>query len=325
MRGTSKYLIGGASRSPSVALSKNPTPGPSHSSTPTFTIPVLPPMNKSRQYTFDDEDEEYEDLGHEEEEQVGYEYEDGDPLSTIAFVEVRDEAAVPETINSATSTHWDNGEEVTPDERNVLLAMDSDEQRAYAMMIRRRDRESLEDGLIESIPPILPKTVTVGPQKRAKKSNKENIDTGKTIVEGETKDKSSEKEPRRSTRKLPVNPPMAGSASGQNDSVTTLTLTVATTAHSSSSTSILALNGQMPSLPDWIEDAMSRLDKMCDGAMWTSILVKWIDLETQLEFPKGRVSNHFNRCKTNNLPIQYTVKDTYAIQYASPRTTRCLD
>lgn len=43
-------------------------------------------------------------------------------------------------------------------------------------------------------------------------------------------------------------------------------------------------------LPPWIEEAMPYLLAMCDDVHWTSLLLKWVELERQLGFIQGRVS-----------------------------------
>lgn len=280
-------------------------------------MPILPPPNKSRQdpfndevdnevdYEVDDEDEDYNEL--ELDDRVEYEAENLDP-STIS-ADARDEDAHPETINNIPRAEWDNGEEVTPEERVVLLAMDSDAERARAMILRRRDRESLADGLISHIPPIcgVPVAEATKPAKRKTQN------AGKTTANEKSKD--SGKVPRRSARNsVNANTESVSVSDGPETSSTlTLTPTPTITTHSRLSFGNPAgPNDEAQTLPDWIEEAMSRLDKMCDGAMWTSILVKWIDMETQLGFPKGRVSPHFNLLRNPEL-THLIVEDTHAV------------
>ncbi|KZP04965.1 hypothetical protein FIBSPDRAFT_673419, partial [Athelia psychrophila] len=41
-------------------------------------------------------------------------------------------------------------------------------------------------------------------------------------------------------------------------------------------------------LPAWLEESVTHLQGLSEDAQWTSLLVKWIELERQLGFPKGR-------------------------------------
>lgn len=292
MRGSCPDPLQGNSRSPSVGLFADRTPGPSQTHTPIPTVPVLPLVNDSRPDSDLDEeealDDEYDDLAGEEERRSYGATEDLVPIFDDAHGEealITEEAPMPQ---------WDNGEHVTPEERVILLAMDSDKERAHAMNMRLRDRESVDQGLLTHVLPILPKHKPGAEKKqqRAKEPSKKTKAKGKTTAEGETEDSSSGKKPRRSARKLPTTSGSRSASDTAQDESLTTTFTSASTTLSPLSTAISAgLNDG--SLPDWIEEAMSYLDQMCAGPTWTSIIVKWVDLETRLKFPKGRVSNCF--------------------------------
>ncbi|KZP10427.1 hypothetical protein FIBSPDRAFT_698212, partial [Athelia psychrophila] len=53
-------------------------------------------------------------------------------------------------------------------------------------------------------------------------------------------------------------------------------------------------------LPDWIEEAMPHLMAMCHDMHWTSLLLKWVELERQLGFLKSRT----NQLSTTSRPAQ---------------------
>ncbi|KZP18046.1 hypothetical protein FIBSPDRAFT_671037, partial [Athelia psychrophila] len=55
-------------------------------------------------------------------------------------------------------------------------------------------------------------------------------------------------------------------------------------------------------LPDWIEEAMRYLLEMCNDIQWTALLLKWVELESQLGFLKGR--SRSNQLSVTNRPAQ---------------------
>lgn len=167
---------------------------------------------------------------------------------------------------------WDNGEEITAEEREALLEMRSDAERARAMNIRRRDRVQFSNGLIDSIPPIVSK-IPPAVEKSKKKKKMESIKKGNVSVsDADVRSKND-----RSTRKKPQAPPPTSSPHA---------------------TPLLALqpnpstteDRQGPDFPEWMIAAMPCLQGLSGDPQWTSLLEKWVCLERQLGFPKGRVS-----------------------------------
>ncbi|KAF7976044.1 hypothetical protein HWV62_7950 [Athelia sp. TMB] len=168
---------------------------------------------------------------------------------------------------------WDNGEDITAEERAVLLAMESDAERLRAMRIRQRDREQFDDGLIRNIPPIVPKVVASVPKPKASTKSKASKKGGQsTDGEGGKNDRSALKKPS----------PLIPSS---------------TTLNSSQTSSSFATNPDVPpseetrdaGWPEWVVVAMPHLQALSDDVQWTSLLDKWIELERQLGFPqKGR-------------------------------------
>ncbi|KZP28681.1 hypothetical protein FIBSPDRAFT_669240, partial [Athelia psychrophila] len=55
--------------------------------------------------------------------------------------------------------------------------------------------------------------------------------------------------------------------------------------------------------PTWVEDSITHLQELCEDAQWTSLLVKWVELERQLGFPRGRA----NMLASSNRPAQVGV------------------
>ncbi|KZP13251.1 hypothetical protein FIBSPDRAFT_666950, partial [Athelia psychrophila] len=58
-------------------------------------------------------------------------------------------------------------------------------------------------------------------------------------------------------------------------------------------------------LPAWIEEALAYLQPMCDSMQWTSLLMKWVELERQLGFLNGRA--RANQLSPTNRPAQIGV------------------
>lgn len=191
---------------------------------------------------------------------------------------------------------WDNGENVTADERIFLLAMETDLERARAMNIRRRDREALEDGLIEKLPPFMakpiPSTKSTTKKPRASRAKGKGKAAVKEIVKDTDQTSVSERGGlrRKSARRLKNaaladHPPSA--LDNDRDSPTS-PLLAADLIELANSLSNPALDED--TLPPWIEEAMPYLLAMCDDVHWTSLLLKWVELERQLGFIQGRVS-----------------------------------
>ncbi|KZP18445.1 hypothetical protein FIBSPDRAFT_1027543 [Athelia psychrophila] len=51
-----------------------------------------------------------------------------------------------------------------------------------------------------------------------------------------------------------------------------------------------------------VEDSITHLQELCEDAQWTSLLVKWVELERQLGFPRGR--SKANMLASSNHPAQ---------------------
>ncbi|KAF7967411.1 hypothetical protein HWV62_34381 [Athelia sp. TMB] len=206
-------------------------------------------------------------------------------------VRVNGNPTLPERLPEAT---WDNGESITAEERAVLLAMDTDEKRRHAMVIRRREREQLEDGEIEKVTPIVAKLPAASkkPSEKAKKA-KVNDKSKATAPE---KKKDSQGPVRRSSRQkggntelsaLPVStnvdPPPAPPVPNTLDATTAEPSPIST----SSVTSTLKPGADKENLPEWIEEALGHLHNLCDDARWLALLVKWVEFERRLGFPNG--------------------------------------
>lgn len=185
-------------------------------------------------------------------------------------------AAEPEGVRVET---WDNGEEVTVAERAALLGMDTDEARARTMIIRSRERQLLKDGEIGELTPIIPqpsKVVKKGPAK-AKKGKA--VEKPKGVVPEKQKD--SDRGTRRNDRHKPSTSPPLPAPGGDSDSLPPAVPI---------STVSTSLNADEEGLPEWIDEALLHLNAMCDDGEWAALLVKWIELESLMGFPKGRVS-----------------------------------
>lgn len=185
---------------------------------------------------------------------------------------------------------WDNGEHLTPEEREIVLAMPNDAERTRAMNIRRRDQESLEQGLLDKLPPFLtkPPAPTKPAAKRKARVSKATTKEPVGDVDGRLGDNR-----RKSARHLKQTDVITGPDHPS----------ILDNAHTSRAASPLTTDLRDPdkpladptpsedALPDWIEEAMRYLLEMCNDVQWTALLLKWVELESQLGFLKGRVSN----------------------------------
>lgn len=324
-------------------LLKPSTTGPSKSSTP--VLPTLFSLfDDPSERTHDSDDDE---MGDSDDEMRDMEDEDmfDSPLS-----DSHEEFAIPSaeantvvrstpdmTVDEAVGD-WDNGEEIMPDERVFLLALGSDLERARMMNMRRRDRESLDDGLISQIPSMIPKSSVaakeagVAANKAAKgkgtsaKKNKSSSASGLVAaakkksspsVSADAKKKKAassalaaakkkaalsvsaaakKKAPSISRPARAKKTPSKPQLDSPNDPpiVPLVTLTIAEPILSSAPPVLSAVSFadvEEDAVPEWMEELMPNLTTMCEGPRWTSLLVKWTDLERQLRFPKGRVSN----------------------------------
>lgn len=194
-----------------------------------------------------------------------------------------------DTGDESAANAWDNGEELSPEERTYLLTLGSDTERIRLMNIRLRDREALEDGIINQIPSIIPKSSAPPLKKKAATVSKTPNTKGKSKVVAKANKTGGKNvaeqsaEPRRSDRNLKGKiSSMLGSDTHNNAITTELAVSVALSAGPDGDT-----------VPGWMDELLLPLTTLCEGPLWTSLLVKWVDLERQLGFPKGRVSSHF--------------------------------
>lgn len=184
---------------------------------------------------------------------------------------------------------WDNGEELSPEERTYLLTLGSDTERTRLMNIRLRDREALADGLINQIPSIIPKSSAPPLKKKAAAASKASNAKGKSKAvakankTGGQNEAERSAEPRRSDRNLKGKiSSMSGSETPIATETTELAVSIAPSAGPDGG-----------AVPGWMDELLLPLTVLGEGPLWTSLLVKWVDFERQLGFPKGRVSSHF--------------------------------
>lgn len=200
------------------------------------------------------------------------------PTGVPASAQDREEGQRTETPIAPARASWDNGEEVTADERNALLEMSSDAERARTMNIRRRDREQFCKGLIDSIPQIVSKIVPAVEKPKTKSKSK-----SKPRKKGEVEsDATAQSKSDRSAQK-------------KTSSSTSDTVSHGDTTHATLSSTLLPNlpveeNHQDSHLPGWMVAIMPHLQALSDDPQWTSLLRKWVELERQLGFPKSRVS-----------------------------------
>ncbi|KAF7982531.1 hypothetical protein HWV62_28154 [Athelia sp. TMB] len=172
---------------------------------------------------------------------------------------------------------WDNGAQITLEECRVLMALPSDIERARIMTIRLRDCQSLKDGLIERLVPIVEKPVP-GAKQAAAKKKKAKVKP----VEVTKKDRGNKQSDRTKVSELALSP-----SPGHSDYSVPIPSTAAISVSSHVSSQALGINDS--AIPTWVEEFLEHLSPMCPDERWNSLLVKWVDLERQLGFPiKGR-------------------------------------
>lgn len=230
-----------------------------------------------------------------------------------------------QTPDRAPLSVWDNGEEITAEERMFLLAMESDLERARAMTIRRRDREAVEQGLIDKVPSLMtgtkPITKSAPKKPRVPKAKKPPIKKppakappAATTHAKDTDQAASEGggQRRKSARHLKdrnLADHSSSTVANDHNSRTTPLLS-ANLIEPDNSLANPTLDEDAP--PLWIEEAMPYLLAMCDDVHWTSLLLKWVELERQLGFITGRVSTNLFSFLFHKL-INSVVKDQPAL------------
>lgn len=192
---------------------------------------------------------------------------------------------------------WDNGEEITAEERNVLLGMDSDEERARVMNLRYRDRGLLERGEIDKILPIQAKPA-YDELKAAKAKTKKQKTPKSKLPTIETEDSNvntqavESEEPRRSSRNQKQTPLALPTSRSTLDTALGSPLATNITVASPASglmdvdESLATSNKQQP---EWMLKAVPHLRGMSSSAQWESLVSQWIKLEGLLQYPTGRV------------------------------------
>lgn len=305
-----------ASRSINAPLSKPSAPDPSKTSTtiPSTTFSLF--KGASEDGTDDEEDEamvatpipekpdsdEVEDI-------IEPHLLDLSALDTIpsGYGGPASDQALSHTNDASAVDAWDNGENVTPEERAFLLALDSDSERTRVMNIRFRDSEALEEGLIDQIPSIIPKSLAPPVKKKApSKAGKASKAKGKSSEAVKAKGKGvkntnevegggvvPENQRRRSDRSL-ITKTLLPSTSGTDNRNEPFHARVTPTTTEAIISAAPSVELDEDALPEWMENLLPHLNAMCEGPLWTSLLVKWVDLERQLGFPKGRVSSHIH-------------------------------
>lgn len=186
----------------------------------------------------------------------------------------------------ATPSPWDNGEEITAEERCVLLNMDSDEERARVMNLRRRDRGLLESGEISKVLPILAKPdysdlKAAAAKGKGRKKAKGNVEDGNK----EHVDASSGQRRSSSRHQKPKAPaPTSTSIIKPSSRLAVETVSPSPAAPNTPDAS-------EENWPEWMEEAVPQLRGMSDSAQWLSLVSQWIHLEAELEYPTSRVSS----------------------------------
>lgn len=336
-----------------IQLSQVNLPKPSTTAGPSKTSTPIPSTLFS---LFDDPDtdDSDEDMEQEEDEEI-FGTPLADPLAEYGVPSPEANTTLlsnPDLSGDVAGSDWDNGEEITSEERMFLLTLGSDLERARAMSIQRRDRDSLDEGLISQIPSMIPKSSVaakeqgVAANKASKRKGPSKTTTKKTTsmsvsaaakkkgtstsVSAAAEKKVASASVTAAAKKKVANTSVTAAAkkkasstsesaiakkkaspiaslapakkapsiSDNNPSIDPLaTLTTIETILSSASSAPPVLSNvsytevDEDEVPEWMEELMPNLSAMCEGPRWTSLLVKWIDLERQLRFPKGRVSN----------------------------------
>lgn len=233
----------------------------------------------------------------------------------------------PEPPETLPIEAWNDGDEVTIEERAVLLGMATDEERARAISTRRREQEQLQEGVISNVTPITPKVAfdakkaaSKGKKVKAKEPEKQKDSVGKKGKAKEPENqKDSERGPRRSDRQKPsAVPPQPAPSNSCGSRHPLLPISININDPTTETTP--------DDLPEWIDEALLHFNAMSDDGQWATLLVKWIELERLLGFPKGRVSSFpwcflYRKLIDNNL----TGKVTRTWKSESACATRYLD
>lgn len=179
---------------------------------------------------------------------------------------------------------WDNGEVITAEERNVLLEMVSDEERARVMNLRRRDRGLLESGEINKVLPIMAKPVYSELKDAAEKGRKKRKGNTK-VVDKEPVDPGSTQQRRSSSRHQKQKDLPSKDAASTFD-----VLAIDTNSTVSPPVTLDNQDTSEEGWPEWMVEAVPHLRGMSGSVQWLSLVNQWIQLESLLGYPTGRVS-----------------------------------
>lgn len=210
-----------------------------------------------------------------------------------------DEAAAICPINL-----WDNGEEITVEERNILLQMDSDAERARAMMIRRRDRDLFENGEISHVLPILAKPVYSEVKAAAGKGRQSGNGKAKVVnkkQDVEVAQRRSSSRHQKQKEKKDATPPN--------------NLAINTTVSPPAEPNTLGTSEE--DWPGWMKEAVPHLKGMSDSVQWSSLVTQWIQLESHLGYPTGRVSQ-MDMYSPSLLTKMVTGSQAHNLEHQSP-------